>query len=67
MQQRDEFEWDDDNEDKLAARHGVGTAMRPKKLPQILELLSNGSARTGSATPSTSSWVRQTRVASCSW
>ena len=23
MQQRDEFEWDDDNEDKLAARHGV--------------------------------------------
>ncbi len=23
MQQRDEFEWDDDNEDKLATRHGV--------------------------------------------
>ena len=23
MQQRDEFEWDDDNEPKLAARHGV--------------------------------------------
>lgn len=23
MQQRDEFEWDDDNEGKLAARHGV--------------------------------------------
>lgn len=23
MQQRDEFEWDEDNEDKLAARHGV--------------------------------------------
>ncbi len=23
MQQWDEFEWDDDNEDKLAARHGV--------------------------------------------
>lgn len=23
MQQRDEFEWDNDNEDKLAGRHGV--------------------------------------------
>lgn len=23
MQQQDEFEWDNDNEDKLAARHGV--------------------------------------------
>jgi uncharacterized DUF497 family protein len=23
MRQRDEFEWDSDNEDKLAARHGV--------------------------------------------
>ena len=23
MRQRDEFEWDDGNEDKLAARHGV--------------------------------------------
>jgi hypothetical protein len=63
MQRSDEFEWDDDNEDKLAARHGVDRY-------EAEQAATDGGSfikKIGSATPSTSSWERRTMDAFFLW
>ncbi len=66
MQPGDDFEWDKDNEEKLAARHVVDRYEAEQAAVDI-GALSRGLVRIGPGTPSTSSWERQTMAASCLW
>jgi hypothetical protein len=66
MQPGDDFEWDKDNEEKLAARHGVDRYEAEQAAVDLGASVKRiGTDRAG--TPSTSSWERQRMAASCLW
>ena len=67
MQPGDDFEWDEDNEEKLAARHGVDRYEAEQAAFDFGASIKRiGTDRAGNP-ESTSSWERQTMAASCLW